>query len=94
MPDGFDRHVKSAADCIELLKSGAVTQISLDHDLGPPEAGTGYDVAKYIERAAFDKQLPRLDWALHTANSVGRRSMRAALTNATAFWAASSAVPE
>ena len=40
---------KTAAEAIELLKTGKVEVISLDHDLGPPEAGTGYDVAKWIE---------------------------------------------
>ncbi len=49
---------KTAHEAIELLKTGKVEVISLDHDLGPPEAGTGYDVAKWLEaghaRAARD----------------------------------------
>lgn len=88
MPQRFDRHVYTAAAAVELLKTGEVTLISLDHDLGEPEAGTGYDVAKYIEKAAFDRTLPRLEWELHTSNPAGRRRMAAAMTNATEFWKA------
>lgn len=80
--------VKTAAECIAVLSAGGVTAISLDHDLGGAENGTGYDVAKWIEKAAFDGTLPRLVWRLHTASPVGRKSMMAALQNASAFWTA------
>lgn len=94
MPQRFDRHVYTAADAIELLKSGEVTLISLDHDLGDVDAGTGYDVARYIEKAAFDRTLPKLEWELHTSNPVGRRRMSAALTNANEFWKAAETIGE
>ena len=80
--------VKTAAECIAVLSVGGVTAISLDHDLGARENGTGYDVAKWIEKAAFDGTLPRLVWRLHTASPVGRKSMMAALQNANEFWTA------
>ncbi|MBF4323163.1 cyclic-phosphate processing receiver domain-containing protein, partial [Vibrio anguillarum] len=38
-------------EVIELLKSGNVTEISLDHDLGDDDHGTGYDVVLWIEEA-------------------------------------------
>ncbi len=38
MPDGYDVHVRTASEAIDLLKTGQVTRMSLDHDLGPPEA--------------------------------------------------------
>ena len=31
-------------DVIRLLEAGGVTHVSLDHDLGDDEHGTGYDV--------------------------------------------------
>ncbi len=80
--------VKTAAECIAVLRAGGVTAISLDHDLGAKENGEGYDVAKWIEKAAFDGALPRLSWRLHTASPVGRKNMLAALWNANAFWTA------
>lgn len=88
MSEDYDTRVSTAAECIELLKTGKVECISLDHDLGTPDAGTGYDVAKWIEKAAFDGALLRLSWELHTSNPVGRRRMEAALMNADVFWAA------
>lgn len=54
--------------------------VSLDHDLGPPSAGTGYDVALWLEEglALQDRPLPQ-DAAIHSANPVGRAKMSAAL---------------
>ena len=84
MPESFTVHVKTAKEAIELLKTNQVTLISLDHDLG--EYLTGYDVAKYIERAASSGTLKRLTVAVHTANPVGRVKMCQALENAKKFW--------
>lgn len=85
MPEGYDTHVYTATEAINLLKSGAVTAISLDHDLGGPENGTGYDVAKWIEQAAYSGA-PRIEWQLHSSNPSGRANMRAALEQAEKFW--------
>lgn len=82
----FTVHVKTAAEAIALLATGRVEAISLDHDLGPPEAGTGYEVAKYIEESAYHGSLPKLEWAIHSANTVGRQNMERALLRAEQFW--------
>ncbi|MFM4712093.1 cyclic-phosphate processing receiver domain-containing protein [Aeromonas veronii] len=37
-------------EAIAWLKTGAVTEISLDHDLGDDNRGTGYDVILWIEK--------------------------------------------
>jgi len=42
-PDGWIR-VYWPVEAIKLLKEDDVTEISLDHDLGDDERGTGYDV--------------------------------------------------
>lgn len=47
-PDGWHR-VYWPDEAIELLKTGAVTEIRLAHDLGEDERGTGYDVVLWIE---------------------------------------------
>lgn len=86
MPDGYDVHVRTASEAIDLLKTGQVTRMSLDHDLGPPEAGTGYDVAKWIEEAAFHGWIPTMQFGVHTANPVGRANMVSCLQNAVRFW--------
>lgn len=84
MPPGYDVWVATAGEAITHLSSGKVTEISLDHDLGTEE--TGYTVAKWIERAAYDGTIPRLVWHLHTANIKGRLDMAMALENADEFW--------
>jgi hypothetical protein len=83
LPNGFDVLVRFAAEAIPLLQAGQVAFLSLDHDLGTEE--TGYTVAKWIEQAAFAGTVPRLGWAIHSANPVGRGNIEAALRNADRF---------
>ena len=86
MPADFDCCVKTAETAIRLLRVGGVTMISLDHDLGPEENGTGYDVAKYIEEAAYKGTLSPIEVRIHSANPVGRKCMLAAIERARLFW--------
>jgi len=78
--------VKTAQEAIDILKTGLVEEASFDHDLGPEEAGNGYQVASWVERAAHDNTIPRFVWHIHTKNRVGRGNMQAALENANYFW--------
>ncbi|MBX3472505.1 MAG: hypothetical protein KF878_37105 [Planctomycetes bacterium] len=80
--------VTTAWDAITGLASGDVVEVSLDHDLGPPEAGTGDDVARWIEAEAHHGRLPRLRWAVHSANPIGAARMTVALERAERAWAA------
>lgn len=92
-PDGGWTWVTSAWDAIDALKRGVVGEVSLDHDLGPPDAGSGYDVAEWIEAEAYHGRLPRLRWALHSANPIGVERMRRALERAERFWAGATGPP-
>lgn len=85
MPSGFDYHARTAQEAIELLEAGGVTAISLDHDLGDEQNGTGYDVACYIEQAAYDGTLAPIEVRIHSANPVGRARMEQAIGNAKKF---------
>ncbi len=97
MPPDFDYHARTTADAIRLLEAKVVRRISLDHDLGAVENGTGYDVAKWIEAMAFawaqgdEGGLPPLAWTIHSQNPVGHGNMTQALRNADRFWAMRSA---
>ncbi|PZR13271.1 MAG: hypothetical protein DI536_13370 [Archangium gephyra] len=84
-PAGWER-VFTARECIERLQRGDVEVISLGHDLGPPEAGDGDEVAKWIEAQAFEGTLKRLAWAVHSANPAGRNNIEAAMNAADRFW--------
>jgi hypothetical protein len=93
MPFDFDHHARTAAEAIQLLATGAVQRISLDHDLGDEGNGTGYEVAKWIEAKAFawsqgdENGLPPLEWSIHSQNPVGLKNITQALRNADRFWA-------
>lgn len=84
--DGGWIQVFRAQDAIALLKKGDVEEISLDHDLGLGEVGTGYDVAVAIEQGAESGEIQPLDWHIHSSNPVGRKKMEAALRKADSFW--------
>jgi hypothetical protein len=92
MPAEFDCHARAAAEAIRLLSNRTVVEISLDHDLGEPSNGTGYEVAKWIEQMAFawsqdhSAGLPPLRWSIHSQNPVGVANMIQALRNADRFW--------
>ncbi len=73
-PDGWVR-VYWPDEAIALLRTGAVTEISLDHDLGDDIRGTGYDVVLWIEEAvATDGFVPPVI-LVHSANSSAREKM-------------------
>jgi hypothetical protein len=87
MPHGYDIHCTKARIVIELIMKGIVTKVSLDHDLGDEaEFGNGYMVAKCIEEQAYLRAIPRIEWHIHSQNSVGVASMRQALQNADRYW--------
>ena len=87
-PNGWI-HVKTAPECIELLKGGKVTHISLDHDLGMDNwvsPNNGYDVAKWIEENAYNGSLNKIKCRVHTQNPIGRKNICMALQNAFRYW--------
>ena len=67
-------------EAIKLLQAGAVTHLSLDHDLGDDQRGTGYDVLLWIEQEVALCQfiLPE-SIEVHSANPAGRKRMLAAI---------------
>ena len=80
-------HVRTPDEAIELLRTGQVEEISLDHDLGlfttEGKEWTGYAVLKWLEHevatgtAAFD--IPII--SIHSANPVGRKRMEQAIAS-------------
>ena len=70
--------VRTAPDAIRALMQRDYAIVSLDHDLGPADAGTGYDVMLWLEeQAAAGKHVPN-DIRIHTMNPVARDRMLAA----------------
>lgn len=76
-PDGYLRTFWPS-QVIELfdLLNRSVKEISLDHDLGDDEKGTGNDVVKIIEeKVYFDNNLYVPELKIHSDNSSARQKM-------------------
>ena len=73
-PDGWVR-VYWPSEVIALLETGNVQELSLDHDLGDDERGTGYDVILWIEEAVALRSFTPPKISVHSANSSAREKM-------------------
>ena len=73
-PDGWTR-TYWPDEVIALLKTGEVRELSLDHDLGDDERGTGYDVVLWIEEAVALEGFIPPKISVHSANSSARDKM-------------------
>ena len=77
--------VKTAREAIELLMTNDVEEISLDHDLGEEENGSGYDVINWLEKEVYENNFIPPVIHIHTANPVARERMEAAVRNIVRF---------
>ena len=77
-PEGWI-HVRRPQEAIEILKTGEVIEISLDHDLGDDADGTGYDVILWIEQAVATQGFIPPKIHIHSANSSARQKMEAGI---------------
>jgi hypothetical protein len=68
-------------EVIELLKLGNVTELSLDHDLGDDEHGTGNDVVLWIEEAVYTTNFIPPIMSVHSANSSAKLKMESGINN-------------
>lgn len=66
-------------EVIHALCTEDVTDVSLDHDLGDDQRGTGYDVILWIEEKVHTEGFvpPRIQ--VHSANTAARRKMEAGI---------------
>ena len=64
-------------EAIRLLETGAVAEISLNHDLGDAARGTSYDVILWIEAAVALRGLKPPRITVHAANPSAGDKMRA-----------------
>jgi hypothetical protein len=76
--------VKTVEEAKKVLKTGRVTYISFDNDLGLPEEGR--HLADWIEEQAFHKSLPPIEWTVHSQNSAATRYIIMAMKNAEKYW--------
>lgn len=68
-------------EVIALLATGQVLELSLDHDLGDDDHGTGYTVLLWLEeQVALNGMVPP-EIYVHSANPPGRLKMDAAIAS-------------
>lgn len=73
--------VRWPKEVIEYLKTGEVTEISLDHDLGDDNVGTGYDVILWIEKEIAINGFVPQRIKIHSANTSARMKMELGVRN-------------
>jgi len=83
-PEGWLR-VRWPEDVIKILMREKVEEISLDHDLGDDEHGTGYDVILWIEYAVATWGFKPPIITVHSANSSARLKMEAGIESIKRF---------
>lgn len=86
-PDGWVR-VYWPQEAINLLIAGGVSEISLDHDLGDDNRGTGYDVVLWIEEAVIVRNFNPPVIRVHSANTSARHKMEQGIGNIEKMYAA------
>jgi hypothetical protein len=74
-PLGWER-VYWPYQAIALLETGKVEVISLDHDLGDPKRGTGYDVLLWMQEAVAERSFTPLEIRIHSASPMARIKMQ------------------
>ena len=83
-PDGWIQ-TRWPDETIELLRTGEVTHLSLDHDLGDDERGTGYDVVLWVEGQVATTDFVPPEMTVHSANSSARIKMEAGIRSIQRF---------
>jgi DNA topoisomerase IB len=74
-------HVFWPEQAIKLLKTKRVSEISLDHDLGDDNHGTGYTVLQWLEKEVVMKDFAPPVIRIHTANPSARQKMELAVSS-------------
>ncbi len=83
-PEGWHR-TYWPEEVIDLLKTKKVTHLSLDHDLGDDDHGTGYDVLLWLEEACALNGFTPPHIKVHSANSAARIKMELAIKSIERF---------
>jgi len=82
---GNEIWVKTIDEAISYLKQGDIAHISFDNDLGENEK-EGHLLANWIEEQAYLKELPKLDWDVHSQNPPASTAIVSAMNQADKFW--------
>lgn len=82
---GDEIWVQTVEEAMNYINNQNVVYISLDHDLGEGQP-TGYDLSKWIEEQAFNGQINRMIWRVHSQNPSGGANISQSMQAAERFW--------
>ena len=83
-PDASWEIARTYKEAVEMLESGKVNVLSLDHDLG--EDLTGYDIINWLERKIYHEEMEAPNKILvHSANPVGVNNIKRAINSIERF---------
>lgn len=85
---GDEVWVKTVEEAIEHLKTGLVTSISLDFDLGVSHRN-GMFAAQWILEETKNNGFKKIEWNAHTSNRWAAVEMSRVLVQAEKIWASS-----
>ena len=75
---------RTPEEAIYYIDKNEVEFISFDHDLGE-NCLSGYDVASYIEKKVYNKEIKCPEWQIHSSNPIGRKRIQQAMESAKRF---------
>lgn len=85
MPNGYDRHCKTARSALALLRTGRVASVSIGYDHATKGTET-LALAVVVESMAASAALQPISWRLHAQDTADTAPMVAALRAADAHW--------
>ena len=68
---------KTADEAVNMLRTGDVTELSLDYDLGDPANGNGLHVLDWLESAISQGLIRMPKLTAHSGSILGRRRLEA-----------------
>ena len=78
--------VRDDVSCLDFIDKNfeSIDLVSFDHDLGGELKGLV--VANWIEEKAYNKEIQRIEWRVHSQNTRGNEDIVRAMESADRFW--------
>lgn len=84
LPPGYDVLAKNYDECVAFLKTGKVTHLSLDNDLGEPMEGR--HVIDWLYEPAYERTIPPIRMQIHSSNGGAIPAMLQGINQLYLYW--------
>ena len=82
---GTEYWAKNINEAKLIILTNNINSISFDNDLGEGQE-EGYILANWIEEKAFNKEIPKMNWKVHSRNPVASKRIEQSMRNADRYW--------